>query len=314
MANPGILHKYYENLVAFEHAPPSPETKYSSRVILFIGGLGDGLTTVPYTKPLSDYLYKHNGWGVIELLKSTSYEGWGHGSLTQDSIEIEQAVKYLRTTAKKTHVIILGHSTGTQNAVHYTAISGDKKSQIDGIILQASVSDREAFVKLNGIEKWKESLAIGKEILEKDKKQQHLLSSSSSNNNDIINYSPIPSEYTSLFFGAPINSYRWVSLLDVRGDDDFFSSDLDDILDYKEKTFGQIKVPILVLFSGADEFVLDSIDKYSLVKRFQNASNNQLWSPYSHVVENATHNLANVPQETLDDLISSVSKFVDSIN
>jgi len=62
-------------LVAFEHLPS--DDKKSSHKLLFVGGLGDGLFTVPFIP----HLLGLDGWGVIEVLTSSSYIGWGIGSV-----------------------------------------------------------------------------------------------------------------------------------------------------------------------------------------------------------------------------------------
>lgn len=309
MATQGRLLSYRQGLTAFEHSPAAGPSVYHSKVVLFIGGLGDGLTTVPYVAPLAAHL-DSQGWGLVELLFSSSYEGWGHGSLARDGNEVAAAVDFLRTNeaTRKSHIVLMGHSTGTQNLMYYASQSYEGSEHadaaarpvVDGLILQASVSDREAFVKGNGEAKWKDALACGQALLKKDNDEGSGL------------YSPIPATYTSLFFGAPVNSYRWVSLLDVRGDDDFFSSDLE-AADHAH-TFGKVKQPLLVLYSGADEYVLETVDKEQLLKRWQAATTTpSVWSPLSHVVAGATHNLANSPQASVTDLITTVGKFIESL-
>jgi len=73
---PGILHRYAPGLVAFEHtsqASLDPQNR-----LLFVGGLGDGLRTVSYVQSLVDAA---EGWGIVEVLTSSSYKGWGTGSV-----------------------------------------------------------------------------------------------------------------------------------------------------------------------------------------------------------------------------------------
>ncbi|VVT45501.1 uncharacterized protein SAPINGB_P000771 [Magnusiomyces paraingens] len=305
----GRLLNYSSRLTIFEHAPASGS--YHPTIVLFIGGLGDGLGTVPYVPALAQAL-DAQGWGVAELLFSSSYEGWGFGSLSRDAKEMARAIGFLQTnkeTSKK-RIVLMGHSTGTQNLIYYATQNINPsipRPPVDGLILQASVSDREAFVKSNGEEKWQEALAYAQDLLLADIETQ----SKALIKAEAPGFSPIPPKYTRLFFGAQISSYRWVSLMKVRGDDDFFSSDLDD-KDF-ESTFGKVSVPLLVLYSGADEYVPVKVDKKSLVKRFQNATKSDFWSPLSHVVPDATHNLADSPQSSYDDLISSVVAFIQSV-
>lgn len=316
MANPGIIHKYYSNLVAFEHA--NSKASYYPKVVVFIGGLGDGITTVPYTKALSEHL-DQQGWGFVEILTSSSFFGYGNGSLARDGNEIAKLVSYLREKAGKSHVVLLGHSTGTQNCIYYATqnYKGSEypdiynRPKIDGIILQASVSDREAFIVINNEETYKKALEFGEELYKKDLER---IAEEKKVDPDIEeHYSQIPVEYARQFFNPTMGSYRWVSLLRVRGDDDFFSTDLDDVKDFKEKTFGKLRVPILVVYSGEDEFVPEHVDKHDVVKRFQKATPEEYWSPLSRVIPNATHTLDESPKEAVDDLIATVGKFLESL-
>lgn len=98
MSLPGTLHRFYDKLVAFEHAPSSGP--YSSKIILFVGGLGDSISTVAYLKQLVPKVLEQ-GWGFVEMLTSSSWDGWGNGSLTRDGDEIAAAVQYLRENATK---------------------------------------------------------------------------------------------------------------------------------------------------------------------------------------------------------------------
>lgn len=315
MPVPGLVHRYYENLIAFEHA--SSSGKYFPKVILFIGGMGDGIGSVAYVNQLAAKLEKQD-WGFVEIQLTSSLDNWGTGSLARDGNEVAEALKYLREKAKKTHVVLMGHSTGCQDSIYYTTQNYDgsrypdiaNRPKVDGIILQAGVSDREAYVHESGESLWKEALAFGKELLAKDREINRRRKLENPNTVELFSF--IPTKYTDPFFPTHVDSYRWVSLIDIGGDDDYFSSDLKDS-DFA-KTFGQLKVPILVLLSGADEFFPDFVDIPKHIKRFESATSSELWSPYSHIIPNASHSLSKAPQEAFDDLTSTVSKFVTSLN
>lgn len=60
----GTLHNYKSRLVAFEFAVTSAVPHLN--VVLFVGGLGDGLFTVPYLPALATELDKH-GWGTAQV-------------------------------------------------------------------------------------------------------------------------------------------------------------------------------------------------------------------------------------------------------
>lgn len=73
-------------------------------------------------------------------------------------------------------------------------------------------------------------------------------------------------------FWAPITAARFLSLQDIGGDDDYFSSDLnDEELAIRLRHLGQhgeqIGMKTLVAFSNCDEYVPSSVDKKLLLDR-----------------------------------------------
>jgi hypothetical protein len=273
------VHKYYRNLVGIEH--PTSSGVHHKNLVIFVGGLGDGITTVPYVRDLSGELDKY-GWGVVEILTLSSFDGWGCGSLPRDAYDITQAVRYFRSKAggARDKIVVQGHSTGTQDTMYYLTqqYPGDtnelgKRPAIDGAILQANASDREAYIVMNGEKDWADKLKIAQEYVAAGKGEEAL-----------------PNEWgKAFFFTRAINARRWVSLMAVRGGDDYFSSDLNS--DDFAKTFGKVQTKLLVAYSGNDEFVPSRVDKQALVKKWEQATDSQYWSRFSGVVEGATHNV-----------------------
>lgn len=260
-----------------------------SNLLVFIGGLGDGIDTVPYISSLDSLLSEH-GWSVAQIETRSSYSGWGTGSLARDVADITAAINYFIDRKKLagspySKVALLGHSTGCQDIMHYLTQENElttvaDRPKLDGAIIQASVSDRQAFFTMKGNtrEFWEESLTAVSKLLAEDY----------NGNKDKL----VPAHYNSHFFDTPISNYRWHSLLAVRGEDDYFSSDLN--ADDFSKTFGEIVSKattrqLLVLYSGSDEFVPKDVDKVALVTRFQAATDPTVWSPLSGIVEGATH-------------------------
>ncbi|GME74923.1 unnamed protein product [Ambrosiozyma monospora] len=94
-AVPGRLFQYSPGLSAFEFGNLN-----SSKVLLFVGGLGDDLLTVPYVQLLSKEINKI-GWSLIQIQISSSRIGWGTGSLQRDSEEIGKAVKFFKSSQAK---------------------------------------------------------------------------------------------------------------------------------------------------------------------------------------------------------------------
>lgn len=291
----GVIHSYAHNKIAFEFAPQG-----NKKVVVFVAGLMDGLMTVPYLPHLAIALSKV-GYSLIQIEITSSHIGWGTGSLSRDSNEIAQLVNYLRSEIGGAREIIglMGHSTGCQNTIHYLTRQprNDTKkfSPIDFGILQAPVSDRFAAAQNMSEEEMEESLEVARKMIQ-EKRHKEIM----------------PSKYTNRFFGVPINAYRWNSLMAIRGDDDFFSPDLDQT-DF-DSTFGKLDKPLLVLYSGADEFVAKEIDKEELMQRWKTSAGSN-WSPHSKVVKGALHNIG--PGSTPDaeqDAIDSVIMFIRDLS
>lgn len=290
----GLIHEYAPRHIAFEFTPTS-----NKKVLIFIGGLMDGLLTVPYLQLLSKELSKI-GFTLIQIEISSSHIGWGTGSLIRDSTEISQLVSYLKTEkgGKREIIGLMGHSTGCQNTVHYFTRQlrndSNKFSMIDFGILQAPVSDRVSSTTVLTNDEINESLKIANDLIKQGK------------SNEIM-----PNEFTKHFFDVPINAYRWNSLISVKGDDDFFSPDLS-MDDYKS-TFGKFDKPFLVLYSGSDEYVPSWLDKIELMNKWKEASGSN-WSKYSKIVQGATHNIGEGSSENAQqDAIDTVIKFIESI-
>lgn len=69
------------------------------------------------------------------------------------------------------------------------------------------------------------------------------------------------------------------------GDDDYFSSDLDE--ETVQRVWGRFTKPVLVVHSADDEYVPKTIDQRALNKRYQAA--NPLVSSLSDLIPGASH-------------------------
>ncbi|QDS76052.1 hypothetical protein FKW77_005536 [Venturia effusa] len=295
----GQVHRYNKKLVAFEHTTPSDEP--SKHILLWIGGLGDGLHTVSYPACLAQKL--PSGWSLAQVITRSSYNGWGSGSLERDAKDMVQSVNYFRKSKPNGgKIVIMGHSTGCQDLMEYLTGKGStERPVIDGAILQAPVSDREALKKemeeatcdkiLNTSREW---IAAGREL-------------------DVL-----PESVDGRFFGkaSTITAYRWHSLLSPGGDDDYFSSDLSD--ERLQATFGAIKKesPLLILYSGADEYAPPSIDLKALTEKwmgFVTRGGGLTDAGNGGVVSKASHNLENDDDNVLEDLCKRVTGFLAKV-
>ncbi|ODV93702.1 hypothetical protein PACTADRAFT_35455 [Pachysolen tannophilus NRRL Y-2460] len=293
----GLVHEYAPRLTAFEFTNKKSGIQ-SKKVVLFIGGLTDGLLTVPYLPKLAEGL-DGIGWSLVQILFSSSYTGWGTGSLKRDADEISLLVQYLRSErgGNRSQVVLFGHSTGCQDTVQYLSkfTKTSKDMEVDGGILQAPASDREAISTFFNKEKIAEYSAEAREYI-KQGKSEHTL----------------PKKFSDAFLGAPVSAYRWLSLAEVGGDDDFFSSDL--TKEYLTPIFGNIKKPLLVLYSGNDECVPDHVDKQKLIDGWKETMDPQFWSRYSKVVPGAKHNVGpGSDKDALKILIDSACSFLQDL-
>jgi triacylglycerol esterase/lipase EstA (alpha/beta hydrolase family) len=58
------------------------------------------------------------GWSLVQPILSSSYLGFGHGSLSRDTDEIVRLMEYLVCHHSAERFALVGHSTGCQNSIH----------------------------------------------------------------------------------------------------------------------------------------------------------------------------------------------------
>jgi predicted alpha/beta hydrolase family esterase len=312
-----------ETLVTFEYVSSSREQPHS---ILFVGGLGDGLATTSYTADLVRSL-QPTQWSFFTLNLTSSYQAWGLGHLDRDTDEIAQCIRYIKSykNAKFGHskLVLMGHSTGSQCVMHYLSrpnphtgvslfdpdLQHIQRLAVDGAIMQAPVSDREAiqWVLQHGFgDKSQSEVRAVYKNLDTMAKKAALHNTSSDTMLPIsmtcqIGYPP----------NTPLSCRRFLSLTSPESpespsEDDLFSSDLAEA--QLRKTFGMIKKrgllkhKLMVLISGADQSVPDWINKEVLLSKWKNATNqNQstgIWDgEHSGVIPGASHALSDDGQE-----------------
>jgi pimeloyl-ACP methyl ester carboxylesterase len=287
-------------LIAFEHTPTRVKS-HPENVIIWIGGLGDGILTVPYTRDLARAVPPN--WAVIDILLNSSYTGWGTSNLQKDVAEIAQCVHYLRHTGGKTgQIVLMGHSTGCQDVMEYLTGRGhERRPHVDGAIIQASVSDREAM-----------NIMLPEQQI-KTANELALSWVASGRAEDVL-----PSKATEGFFDSPVSAYRWLSLASPNhdGDDDYFSSDLP--LEKLQRTFGKLPAStvLCILYSGEDEYVPKQVDRKALVQKWIDivkAGTGRVDEERSGVVPGATHNLKGDPHDVVNELLNRVVAFVTNL-
>ncbi|KAK4212906.1 hypothetical protein QBC37DRAFT_317252 [Rhypophila decipiens] len=266
--------------------------------LVFIGGLGDGLYTVPYIRHIvrnlnyartsspetSQARIRLRPWTVFEVRLSSAFSGWGNSSLSQDVDEIAAAVRYLRSTLNKRSVVLMGHSTGCQDCVAYlrrwSRNVHDNRDEptrpadipeVDGVILQGPVSDREFIAMTMGLEEMERSRDVAWRMIEGDRAKEYMPRDR------------LPADMRD----TPVTAYRFHSLTCRGGDDDFFSSDLTD--GETENIWNPLTKPVLIVPSEKDEFVPETVNVQDLMDRWRGSCRPGVYSDLSGLIPNANH-------------------------
>ncbi|KAI9656113.1 MAG: hypothetical protein M1831_004684 [Alyxoria varia] len=350
--HPGILHAYAPRLAAFEHTPASSTSSSSSssstlppsNFVLFLGGLNDDLLTVHYPSHLAQLLKDSNPrFSVVEVRLTSSSFGWTTSNLDRDANEVADAVKYFQNISEQRaqdaqearisgHIILLGHSTGTQIATTYLIGNRNHKVHslddlgrppVSGVVLQACASDREGAQALMDAARLKQSIDSARKIAA-DPAQV------------VAADAPLgPDDHMPRFFTAGLfdeegpqpqpqpSAKRWLSLVTEGGDDDLFSSDLPD--DVVRRVWGSDgglatrNTPLCVLWGERDEFIPRSVDKETVLSRWKKEvsatdGGKGLWNDEnSGVVAGASHNLNKDTKDVVNDLSGRIVRFCISV-
>ncbi|KAL2158819.1 hypothetical protein VTH06DRAFT_4011 [Thermothelomyces fergusii] len=321
--SPGILHHFTETLVAFEFTKGTRPKPHS---ILFLGGLGDGLATTSYVADVVAGL-EPTPWSLFSLTLTSSYQGWGFGHLDRDTDEIAQCIRHIQEYKTAEYggpgkLVLMGHSTGSQCVLHYLSRPNPHAAEpppfdrglehlvrpaVDGAIMQAPVSDREALqlIMRDGFlgrtpaelrDAFDRLVALAREAVARDPARDSML----------------PISLTTQFgypANTPVSCRRFLSLASpdspaAPAEDDTFSSDLPD--GQLARTFGMIRPrgllrhTLMVLMSGADQAVPDWVDKEALLQRWRRAADAHdppVWDARrSGLIPGASHALSNDDQ------------------
>ncbi|CAN0289691.1 unnamed protein product, partial [Discosporangium mesarthrocarpum] len=174
---------------------------HHKRYAVFVPGLTDGLLSVDYVPALAEVL-ERLGFSFVTPVLSSSYQGYGTSSLRQDVEELDELLSHITgrgTTEGRGDVLLIGHSTGCQDAVAYMREGSQiLRGRVCGVVLQAPVSDRESRAMHPGTADMVElarSMAPG-DLMPREAEE------------------------------VPITAQRYLSLTARGGDDDMFSSDL----------------------------------------------------------------------------------------
>ena len=226
-----------KNLVAFVSL--TEEQRVCTNALILIPGMSDGFMSMSYTEELSAELLKLD-YSMVQVNLSSSFMQYGISSLKQDCQELTKLLKTIVKVYRFKKIIVLGHSTGTQDALYYMRY-GELAEMVSGVILQAAISDRDSLSTLEETPSLKQEadklIAEGKPLA-------------------------LISERLD---GAPITAARYINLVERLGDDDMFSVDLTEA--ELEPILSPVKVPIFLCFSESDEFVPDKDAQKHLAER-----------------------------------------------
>ncbi|KAM3415020.1 hypothetical protein BST61_g10157 [Cercospora zeina] len=300
---PGRLHYVPPNLSAFEPSKPLASSAPSINTLLWVGGMFDTAASVAYPFVLAQALGPD--WSLLAATLSSAGHSWGTSSISRDADDMARIVSYVKQRRPQGRVVIMGHSTGCQDCMEYVVGTGaDERPQVDGVILQAPVSDREA-LELELPQTFKHeadqlALRMCREGREKE---------------------AMPYRLTKSVYGRlSITARRWVDVSSPApnhdGADDYFSSDLPD--ERLTGTFGRLPstTPLLIAYSGNDESVPETVDKPKLVQKWTDMvrAGGGTVDPGSGVVKGASHNYNGDPEEVVHDLITRVVGFMSRLD
>jgi Protein of unknown function (DUF1749) len=281
--------------VAFESSPrpppalvSAPRTRSSNNKCILVGGLSDGLLALPYTQALERVCHD-NGWSLVQPILSSSYTGFGHGTLDRDVQELQELLEYLMIHRRASdsdddedddvRFCLIGHSTGCQDAVHFLKHAADRYvNRLALVVLQAPVSDRESAASMMSTraaaaDEYQDNLRLAQQLRDSGQADEMM-----------------PRKC----FWAPITARRFLDLQERGGADDYFSSDYtNDELRERLQHVGiracrstastsscnssgsssRRRLQVLVAYSGMDEYVPDHVDKRQLTDRIVLAMN-----------------------------------------
>ncbi|KAI1213087.1 DUF1749-domain-containing protein [Annulohypoxylon truncatum] len=273
---------------AYENGPAN-----ARNALVFIGGLGDGPHTVPYPRAIAKRLEAEPelSYSVFEFRLTSSFSGFGFVRLANDVADISALVKYLRSIGKQ-RVVLLGHSTGSQDCMEYTS-PAHSAAPVDGYILQAPVCDRGAVSLEMDESSLDASLRIAKALIEDGRGHECM----------------IPENLPPSFSGTPISARRWYALTATDGEDNYFDPNLPD--DVVAPFWKRVDKPILILHSGNDEHIPAHVDEEALVQRWKALCRPGIASELSGVIPGAGHRVEE--REAEEWLVNTVVKFLQSI-
>jgi gamma-glutamyltranspeptidase/glutathione hydrolase len=266
----GEMFVYHKNQVCIAKRPEHKGEAVLG-VVVFVPGLTDGLLGCGYVSSLATMVTEEH-FVFVQPTLSSSWNGYGTSTITQDVLELDQLL--LSSRLSSLPVVLIGHSTGCQDAVHYMK-HGRCKQRVCSIVLQAPVSDREAMLleatASGGVQVLQDAIAFAAEAV-------------GAGNGTLLMPRDAPGTY-----GVPMTAERYLSLSGRMTAEDLFSSDLtDDELRIQNGHVLECGVDACCVLSGRDQYVppvlLEKYDDFG--QRLSTAMGGEY-----HVIKQADHGL-----------------------
>ncbi|KAK8091326.1 hypothetical protein PG994_000831 [Apiospora phragmitis] len=267
----------------------------AKNALVFIGGLGDGPFTVYYPRAisaaLSDQQNQDLSCSLFEFRLGSSYTQFGFKRLADDVADIAALIRYLRSIGKR-KIVLMGHSTGTQDCMEYVSSAYPANPPVDGFILQAPACDRAALLMDMGAERLEQSVQTARDMIAAGRGHERM-------STEIVPPG---------IFDVPISADRWYSLSAKDGGDNYFDPDFTH--DEARGFWQRFDKPLLILHSGADEYVPPSVDKAGLIRQWQALCRPGVASDLSGTIPGADHRVEKPPGEAERWLVDTVVKFL----
>ncbi|KAL4938512.1 hypothetical protein BDV06DRAFT_215036 [Aspergillus oleicola] len=368
---PGILHHYTETLVTFEFTTSVTPKPHSLLFVGGLGdGLATTSYMADLARSLKDTDWSlftlnltssYSAWGLGHLDRDTDeialalryirdYKSGKFSSESSTTSAIKDKILGSGSGDKDNKedgkIVLMGHSTGSQCVIHYLtqpnpfaskkAFDADLehtlRPRLDGAIMQAPVSDREAiqYVLSTG---WMGRTS--EEVKEIYNEIERIARAEVEKNPDPDFDVLLPLHLTGVIGypgNVPLSARRFLSLVSPDspskpGEDDIFSSDLGE--EQLQHTFGKIRgsdllVPggkLMVLMSGSDQAVPGWVDKEAVLARWrgvvdkESKDGEEIWDgERSGLVPGASHALSNDDQaEPRRDLVGRVMGYLRGV-
>ncbi len=268
--------------------------KKASTCYIFIHGLGGSvfsnreLAKLLANQNTSVLLFNNRGHDLIARMKRIDKRkkrgtksflgGAAHEVFTESADDIEGAVQFAQSQDAK-HIILVGHSTGSQKAVFYAA-HGKNQDKVSGLVLLSPLSDYAVIKKFTPKEDYENILKISETLINQGNHHQLL---------------------PTTIWPALADAQRFVSLATPESPEDIFSYHDPS----KKSIYSKITIPLLVIVGAKDEFrdrpmrkIKEWFDKYTHSSKY-----------FSQLIAEGTHGF----DEKEKDVAKLIQNWIDAI-